>query len=159
MELVREIKLPIVRYPGGNFVSGYRWEDGVGPKEERPRRLGETDQVGTTEFVKWTQKVGTETMIAFDLGTRGVAAARDLVEYCSNLSGAYLSDLRAKHGYRDPHDIKVWCMGKEMDGDWQIGHKTVTECGRLGRECGNAMKRVAQIELVACGSDRETDHA
>lgn len=159
MELVRELQVPIVRYPGGNFVSGYNWEDGVGPVEKRPRRTElawgtiETNEVGTDEFAEWTRRVNAEAMMAVNLGTRGVDAARNLVEYCNHPEGTYWSDLRKAHGYNEPHNIKTWCLGNEMDGPWQIGHKTAEEYGRLACEAAKAMKWVdPNIELVACGS-------
>ncbi|WP_035454047.1 alpha-N-arabinofuranosidase [Alicyclobacillus herbarius] len=158
-DLVRELKVPIVRYPGGNFVSGYNWEDGVGPVEQRPARLDlawrstEPNRVGTNEFVDWARLVNTEVMMAVNLGTRGIDAARNLVEYCNHPSGSYWSDLRIAHGYRNPHNIRVWCLGNEMDGPWQIGHKTADEYGRLAVETAKAMKLVdPNLELVACGS-------
>jgi alpha-L-arabinofuranosidase len=159
LELVRELKVPLVRYPGGNFVSGYNWEDGVGPKEERPRRLDlawkslETNQVGTNEYCEWTRRARAEPMLAINLGTRGVDEARNLVEYCNHLEGSYWSDLRRSHGVREPHGVKVWCLGNEMDGPWQIGAKTAEEYGRLAAETAKAMRWVdPSIELVACGS-------
>ena len=159
LELVRELNVPIVRYPGGNFVSGYNWEDGVGPKEERPRRLElswrttETNQLGTNEFAEWARLAGSEVMMAVNLGTRGADAARNLVEYCNHPSGSYWSDLRIRHGYKDPHKIKVWCLGNEMDGPWQIERKTAEEYGRVAAETAKVMKWVdPTIELVACGS-------
>jgi alpha-L-arabinofuranosidase len=159
LELVRELRVPIVRYPGGNFVSGYNWEDGVGLKEERLKRLDlawktvETNQVGTNEFCEWTRRAGAEPMLAVNLGTRGVDAARNLVEYCNHLEGSYWCDLRRSHGVGKPHGVKVWCLGNEMDGPWQIGHKTAAEYGRLAAETAKAMKWVdPSIELVACGS-------
>jgi len=159
MELVKELNVPIVRYPGGNFVSGYNWEDGIGPKEERPRRLElawrtiETNQVGTDEFAQWAKRVGAEVMMAVNLGTRGPDAARNLVEYCNHPGGTYWSDLRKANGYNEPHNIKVWCLGNEMDGPWQIGHKTAEEYGRIACETAKVMKWVdPTIELVACGS-------
>jgi alpha-N-arabinofuranosidase len=159
LALVRELGVPVVRYPGGNFVSGYNWEDGVGPVEKRPRRLDlawrvtETNEFGLNEFCAWAKKAGTGVMQAVNLGTRGVDAARNLVEYCNHPSGSYWSDLRVSHGVRDPHAIKVWCLGNEMDGPWQIGHKTAEEYGRLACESAKAMKWVDPgIELVACGS-------
>ncbi len=159
LELIKELKVPIVRYPGGNFVSGYRWEDGVGPKELRPVRpelawqVLETNQFGLNEFADWAQKAGCEIMMAVNLGTRGILEAKELLEYC-NLSGAtYLSELRKKHGYEKPHGIKTWCLGNEMDGPWQIGHKTAREYGRLADETAKVMKTLdPSIELVACGS-------
>lgn len=159
VELVKELQVPIVRYPGGNFVSGYNWEDGVGPVEKRPRRTElawrttETNQVGTNEFAEWAKKVNSEVMMAVNLGTRGIDAARNLVEYCNHSQGTYWSDLRRSHGYAEPHKFKVWCLGNEMDGPWQIGHKTAEEYGRLACETAKAMKWVdPTLELVACGS-------
>jgi alpha-N-arabinofuranosidase len=158
-DLVRELGTPILRYPGGNFVSGYDWEDSVGPRDERPTRLDlawrslESNHVGVDEFVPWAREVGSETMMAVNLGTRGVDAARNIVEYCNHPSGTRLSDLRRSHGVEQPHDIKLWCLGNEMDGPWQIGHKTATEYGRLALEAGKAMRLVdPRIEMVACGS-------
>jgi alpha-L-arabinofuranosidase len=159
LELVRELRVPIVRYPGGNFVSGYDWEDGVGPKEARPRRLDlawrtvETNQVGTNEFAAWAERAGAEVMMAINLGTRGVDAARNLVEYCNHPSGSRYSDLRRSHGVEEPHGVKVWCLGNEMDGPWQIGHKNAVAYGKLANETGKAMRLVdPSIELVVCGS-------
>src|SRR5689334_451651 len=140
--LVRELDVPIVRYPGGNFVSGYNWEDGVGPRASRPRRLElawhstETNEFGLNEFAAWCAQAGTAPMLAVNLGTRGAEAARDLVEYCNHPAGTYWSDLRRAHGAADPHNVRLWCLGNEMDGPWQIGHKTADEYGRLANETG-----------------------
>lgn len=159
IELVRGLDVPIVRYPGGNFVSGYNWEDGVGPLDQRPRRLElawrtiEPNWIGFNEFMDWCKKVGTDAMMAVNLGTRGIDEARNLIEYSNHKSGSYWSDLRISHGYKDPHNVKTWCLGNEMDGPWQIGHKTAYEYGRLANETGKAMRWVdPTIELVACGS-------
>lgn len=158
-KLITDLKVPIVRYPGGNFVSGYNWEDGVGPREARPRRLDlawrttETNQFGTNEFVDWAHSVNAEVMMAVNLGTRGIDEARNLLEYCNHPGGTYWSDLRKQHGYAQPHAIKTWCLGNEMDGPWQIGHKTAEEYGRLAVETAKVMKWVdPTIELVSCGS-------
>jgi alpha-N-arabinofuranosidase len=158
-DLVRELDVPILRYPGGNFVSGYNWEDGIGPVDERPRRLDlawrsvESNRVGVEEFLPWCRDVGSEPMMAVNLGTRGVDAARNLVEYCNVASGTAWSDLRRRNGAADPYDIKVWCLGNEMDGPWQVGHKSAYEYGQLASTAGRAMRRVdPSIELVACGS-------
>jgi alpha-N-arabinofuranosidase len=159
IELVKELNVPLIRYPGGNFVSGYNWEDGIGPINDRPRRLDlawktiETNQIGTNEFAEWAKQVNAEVNMAVNLGTRGIDAARNLVEYCNHPSGSYWSDLRISHGYKEPHKFKTWCLGNEMDGPWQIGHKTANEYGRLAVEAAKAMKWVdPSIELVACGS-------
>ena len=159
LDLTRELGATVVRYPGGNFVSGYHWEDGIGPAADRPKRLEgawhsvETNAFGLHEFAAWSAKSGTEIMEAINLGTRGVDAARQLVEYANHPGGTYLSDLRKKNGAADPFGIKLWCLGNEMDGPWQIGHKTAYEYGRLANEAGKAMRLVdSSIELVACGS-------
>ncbi|CAJ1316223.1 Non-reducing end alpha-L-arabinofuranosidase [Paenibacillus nuruki] len=158
-QLIQELQVPIIRYPGGNFVSGYNWEDGVGPVESRPKRLElawktvEPNEVGTNEFMKWAKEAGSEVMMAVNLGTRGIDAARNLIEYCNHPGNSYYSDLRKQHGASDPYNIKTWCLGNEMDGPWQIGHKTADEYGRLALETAKAMRQVdSSIELVACGS-------
>ena len=159
IEMVKELGVPIIRYPGGNFVSGYEWEDGVGPVENRPKRLDlawrslEKNEVGVNEFAKWLKKVNSEMMMAVNLGTRGIADACNLLEYCNHPGGTKYSDLRISHGVKEPHNIKVWCLGNEMDGPWQLGHKTMEEHGRLAEETGKAMKLIdPSIELVSCGS-------
>ncbi len=159
LDLIRELNVPIVRYPGGNFVSGYNWEDGVGPRAQRPRRLDpawrtiETNEFGTNEFMRWCRAANTEAMMAVNLGTRGMAEARALLEYCNLPGGTAWSDLRRQHGVAEPHRIKTWCLGNEMDGPWQMGHKTADEYGRLAVETGRLMKMIdPKIELVTCGS-------
>ncbi|TDC97786.1 alpha-N-arabinofuranosidase [Nonomuraea deserti] len=159
LDLTRELGVSTVRYPGGNFVSGYRWEDGIGPVAERPRRLDlawhstETNEVGVDEFVRWCRKAGVEPMMALNLGTRGIAEALDLLEYCNHPSGTTLSDLRVANGSKEPYGIRMWCLGNEMDGPWQTGHKTAREYGRLAAETARAMRTMDKnLELVACGS-------
>ncbi len=159
LSLVRELNVPIVRYPGGNFVSGYCWEDGVGLRNQRPRRLDlawqsiEPNEIGIDEFREWAVRAGAEVMMAVNLGTRGVENARDLVEYCNFPGGSKFSDLRRANGHEAPYHIKYWCLGNEMDGPWQIGHKTAEEYGRLAAETGKVMKWVdPSIALIACGS-------
>ncbi|WP_329112505.1 alpha-N-arabinofuranosidase [Streptomyces sp. NBC_01353] len=161
LELVRELGVTAVRYPGGNFVSGYRWEDGIGPVDERPRRLDlawrstETNRFGLGEFIAFVRKIGpqAEPMMAVNLGTRGVAEALDLLEYANHPSGTELSERRIAHGDKDPFGIRLWCLGNEMDGTWQTGHKTAEEYGRLAAETARALRRIDPgLELVACGS-------
>lgn len=159
IDLIHKLNVPVVRYPGGNFVSGYNWEDGVGPKSERPEKIDlawgviETNQFGLNDFMDWTKKANTSAMMAVNLGTRGIEEAKNIIEYCNIKGGSFYSDLRRKHGYEQPHDIKLWCLGNEMDGPWQIGHKTAIEYGRLAAETGRIMRMVdPSIELVACGS-------
>ncbi|WP_406395624.1 alpha-N-arabinofuranosidase [Streptomyces sp. NBC_00887] len=161
LDLVRELGVTAIRYPGGNFVSGYLWEDSVGPVDERPRRLDlawrstETNRFGLSEYIGFLRKVGpqAEPMLAVNLGTRGVQEAIQLQEYANHPSGTELSDRRIAHGDKDPFGIKLWCLGNEMDGPWQTGHKTAEEYGRLAAETARAMRQIdPSVELVACGS-------
>ncbi|PSL05227.1 alpha-N-arabinofuranosidase [Haloactinopolyspora alba] len=159
LELTRELGVSLVRYPGGNFVSGYRWEDGVGPVDQRPRRLDpawhsiETNEFGLGEFARWARKAGVEPMMAVNLGTRGVQEAIDLLEYANHPGGTRWSRLRHEHGSPEPYGIALWCLGNELDGPWQIGHKTAREYGRLAAETARAMRMIdGDLELVACGS-------
>ena len=159
LEKVRQIGVPVVRYPGGNFVSGFNWEDSVGPAEKRPKCLDlawsttESNQVGLHEFADWAQKAGSEVMYAINLGTRGPEQARDVVEYANHKGGSKFSDMRISNGRKDPLNIRLWCLGNEMDGPWQMGHKTAAEYGRIANEAAKMMKWVdPSIELVACGS-------
>ena len=159
LELVRELGPTIIRYPGGNFMSGYNWEDGVGPVADRPRRLDlawfstETNAFGTNEFYEWCKLAQTEPMLGVNLGTRGPDEARQYLEYCNHSEGTRLSELRAAHGYREPHAVKFWCLGNEMDGPWQICHKTADEYGRIAREAAKVMKWVdPTIQVSVCGS-------
>ncbi len=159
MALVRELRPTIMRYPGGNFVSGYHWEDGVGPVEQRPRRLDyawlstEPNIFGTNEFIDWCRMADIEPMLAVNLGTRGPEEAGRLIEYCNHPGGTALSDLRRQHGWEQPHGVKFWCLGNEMDGPWQTGAKTAQEYGRIAEEAAKVMRWVdPTIELAACGS-------
>lgn len=159
LELVRELDTPICRYPGGNFVSAYNWEDGIGPKEERPVRLdlawhtSESNQVGIHEFADWAEKANTEMMLAVNLGSRGLDHARAFLEYVNHPGGSYWSDLRRKNGREAPWGVKTWCLGNEMDGPWQVGHKTAHEYGHLANETAKAMRAYDQdLELIVCGS-------
>ena len=159
IRLVQEMGVPLVRYPGGNFVSGYNWEDGVGPLEKRPVKMDlawmtlESNKIGTNEFAEWARLADSELMMAINLGTRGPDEARNYLEYCNFKGNTYWSDLSKSHGVKDPHNIKLWCLGNEMDGPWQICHKTADEYGRIAAESAKVMKWTdPSIELVVCGS-------
>ena len=164
LALIRELGVTALRYPGGNFVSGYKWEDGVGPVDQRPRRLDpawrsvETNAFGLGEFMTALDKLpGTSPMLAVNLGTRGVGEALELLEYANHPAGTALSDQRVAAGDESPYGIRLWCLGNEMDGPWQIGHKTAEEYGRLAAATASAMRMVdPDIELVACGSSGRT---
>jgi alpha-N-arabinofuranosidase len=161
-DVVAEVKgmgVPIMRYPGGNFVSGYNWLDGVGPKDKRPTVLErawnslETNQFGTDEFIEWCKLVGTEPLLGFNLGTGTPEQAVAYVEYCNFDKGTKWSDLRRQHGYEAPHNVKYWCLGNEMDGPWQMGHMTAREYGRKARDSARQIRVVdPSTQLIACGS-------
>ena len=133
MQEIRTLGVPIIRYPGGNFVSGYNWLDGVGPKQDRPHVLDKawnslnSNQFGTNEYMQWCKAVGTLPLMGLNLGTGTPEQAAALLEYCNVDKGTEWSDLRRKHGYPDPYNVKHWCLGNEMDGPWQIGHMTAAE--------------------------------
>lgn len=159
IELVQALDTPVCRYPGGNFVSAYNWEDGIGPRESRPTRLdlawrtAESNHVGVHEFAEWAKAAGTDMMLAVNLGSRGLDAARNFVEYVNHPGGSHWSDLRRKNGRADPWDVKLWCLGNEMDGPWQVGHKTAQEYGHLANETAKAIRAFDdKLELVVCGS-------
>lgn len=158
-ELVKEMDVPIVRYPGGNFVSAYIWEDGTGDRALRPTRQDptwkviETNEFGIDEFQLWAKQVGAEIDMTVNLGTRGPADAQNLVEYCNSDNGGYYAAMRKRNGFEEPFRIKTWCLGNEMDGPWQIGQKTAEQYGSLAAETAKLMKRIdPSIELVVCGS-------
>jgi alpha-N-arabinofuranosidase len=159
IDLVKELGVSTIRYPGGNFVSGFRWEDSVGPVGERPRRLDlawhstETNEVGLHEFSSWLEKVGSELMLAVNLGTRGTLEALDLLEYSNLPGGTALSQQRIDNGRTDAFGVKMWCLGNEMDGPWQLGHRSAEDYGTLASQTAKAMRQLdPSVELVACGS-------
>ncbi|WP_151770033.1 arabinosylfuranosidase ArfA [Streptomyces abyssomicinicus] len=159
VELVRELGSTTIRYPGGNFVSGFRWEDSVGPREKRPVRRDlawhslESNQVGLDEFARWLKLTGSELMLAVNVATRGILPALDLLEYANHPSGTALSDLRIANGTPEPHNVRMWCLGNEMDGPWQTGFMTADDYGKIAARTAAAMKTADKdLELVVCGS-------
>ena len=159
MEEIHSLAVPIIRYPGGNFVSGYNWLDGVGPQQERPTVLDKawnsinTNQFGTNEFMAWCKAVGTKPLMGLNLGTGTSEQAAALVEYCNVEKGTRWSELRRKHGIAEPYNAQNWCLGNEMDGPWQIGHMTATEYGLKAADAARQMRYVdSSLKLVACGS-------
>ena len=159
LDVIRECNVTIIRYPGGNFVSGYNWKDGIGPKEKRPTRLDyawfsiENNNFGIDEFADWLKKTKAEGMIAVNLGTGTPKDAGELIEYCNIKSGTALSDLRIKNHHKDPYNFKIWCLGNEMDGPWQICQLSAEDYAKKAKETAKIMKWVdPDIELVACGS-------
>src|SRR5579863_3501597 len=159
MAEVHGIGVPIVRYPGGNFVSGYHWLDGVGPRKDRPVVLDrawntlETNQFGTNDFITWCKQVGCEPLMGMNFGTGSAEMAAALVEYCNVDKGTRWSELRRQHGYEAPHNVKYWCLGNEMDGPWQIGHMVAPEYGRKAADAARQMRVIdPSLKLIACGS-------
>ncbi|MDR2052995.1 MAG: alpha-N-arabinofuranosidase [Treponema sp.] len=159
ISLVKALRLPLIRYPGGNFLSGYNWKDGIGPVEERPARLDlawqtfESNRIGIGEFYDWTQKAGTKIMGGVNMGTGTPKEAGEFLEYCNFEKGTLWSDLRIRHGHPRPFGIKTWCIGNEMDGAWQICAMDAVEYGKKARETAKIMKWIdPQVELVVCGS-------
>lgn len=159
LDEIKQLGVPIIRYPGGNFVSGYNWLDGVGPKKDRPRKLEkawnsiETNQFGTNEFMAWTSLVGAKPLMGLNLGTSTPEMAAALVEYCNVERGTKWSELRREHGIAEPYKVQNWCLGNEMDGPWQIGHMTAVEYGLKAADAGRQMHYVdPSLKLIACGS-------
>jgi alpha-N-arabinofuranosidase len=159
MDEVRQLGVPIIRYPGGNFVSGYNWLDGVGLKKDRPRTLDkawntiETNQFGTNEFMAWCKLVGAKPLMGLNLGTGTPEKAAALVEYCNVEKGTKWSELRRSHGIEKPYKVEHWCLGNEMDGPWQIGHMTAAEYGMKAQDAARQMHYVdPSLKLIACGS-------
>lgn len=159
MDQIKKLGVPLVRYPGGNFVSGYNWLDGVGPKQDRPMVLDkawntlESNQFGTNEFMSWCKAAGTKPLMGLNLGTGTPEQAAALVEYCNVEKGTEWSDLRRKHGYSDAYHVEHWCLGNEMDGPWQIGHMNATEYGMKAQDAARQMRAVdPSLKLIACGS-------
>ena len=156
---IHQLGVPLIRYPGGNFVSGYNWLHGVGPKKDRPRELDKawnsinSNQFGTNEFMAWCKAVGTEPLMGLNLGTGTPEDAAALVEYCNVEKGTKWSDLRRQHGIADPYKVQRWCLGNEMDGPWQIGHMSATEYGLKAADAARQMRYVdSSLKLIACGS-------
>lgn len=156
LDALRRLKMPVIRYPGGNFVSGYRWMDGVGPVDERPARPElawetiEPNRFGTNEFVRFCRKINAEPYMAVNCGDGDMREARDWVEYCNSAQNTALANLRREHGFDAPHNIKYWGIGNEVDGHWQIGYKTPQEYARAYKEFAKVMRWVdPSIKLLA----------
>ncbi|KAI9761953.1 MAG: hypothetical protein M4579_000736 [Chaenotheca gracillima] len=163
LQALREIKVPVVRYPGGNFTATYHWEEGVGPKESRPRRpelawLGiETNEFGTDEFMKWCEVLGTEPFFCLNFGTGTLDEALGWVEYCNSSSDTHYANLRRKNGHEKPYNVKYWALGNEVWGPWQVAQMTKEDYAKKAFQWAKALKLLdPSIELVLCG---ETGHS
>ena len=159
LEAMKPMQYTAMRYPGGNFASGYHWMDGIGPKDQRPtvRELAwqslESNQFGTDEFIKLSRMMDWIPMMTVNLGTGTPEEARNWVEYCNSPTGSQFSNMRAANGSSDPYDLKLWCLGNEMDGPWQLGHVPADQYAIRAQQAAKMMKDVdPTLELVACGS-------
>ncbi|KAL1660115.1 glycoside hydrolase family 51 protein [Schizophyllum commune] len=163
MEVLKELKIPVVRYPGGNFVSSYRWQDGIGPKELRPRRPElawlneESNQFGTDEFIDWCRALGTEPYICLNMGTGTLEDALAWVEYCNSSANTYYANLRRKNGHEQPHNVKYWSLGNEVWGPWQVGQMEAQDYAKKAYQWAKALRLLdPNIKIIACG---ETGYA
>ncbi len=159
LDALKRLRMTAMRYPGGNFVSGYHWQDGVGPARDRPAVLDlawnsvEPNRFGTDEFIRLARRMGWTPMLSANLGTGTPEEARNWVEYCNAPTGTKYADMRAGNGNKDPFDVKLWCLGNEMDGFWQLGHVPAEPYAVRAQQAGHMMKRVDDsIELVVCGT-------
>lgn len=159
LESLARLKMTAMRYPGGNFASGYHWLEGVGPRETRPRvrdlawQSNESNEFGTDEYIKLCRKMGWSPMLTVNLGSALPLEARQWVEYCNLPAGTKFADMRADNGAAEPYGVKLWCLGNEMDGDWQVGHVPAHEYALRAHQAAKMMKDADKsIELVVCGS-------
>jgi len=160
IDAMRELKITNMRWPGGNYVMGYNWQDGIGPKDQRPARINlawgsvDNNHVGTDEWFALNKAIGSENVVCVNLGLSTIQDACYWLEYCNYPKGTCYSDLRAKYGHPEPYHAKIWDLGNEVDGaPWELGHKTADEYVRIGREAAKAMKSVdSTVQFVASGS-------
>lgn len=162
LEMTRQLNLSVIRFPGGNYTSGYDWMDGIGPRDQRPARLElawksiDPNHIGLHEYVNWIRKAGAEPLMTINLGTGTVKEAQRLVEYANFPCGTAMSDLRIRNGQKEPFNIRTWCLGNELDGEWQINHKTAYEYGRIAAETARVLRTMdPALELVAVGSSSD----
>ncbi len=164
LEAVEKIKVPILRWPGGNFVSNYHWKDGIGPKDQRPVRFDlawqneETNKFGTDEFIDYCKEIGAEPYICVNLGTGTLDEALHWLEYCNGRGNTYYAQLRRKYGHPEPYNVKFWGIGNEMYGEWQVGHMSADEYAKVAREYAKWMKVFdPSIKTVAVGCDYDSE--
>ncbi len=158
-QAVKDLHVPLLRYPGGNFVSNYHWEDGIGPKDQRPTRLNlawgniDNNHMGTDEFMKYCKEIGARPYLAVNMGTGTMREAQAWVEYCNVDSGPYYAELRKKYGQEEPYNVKYWSLGNEVDGPWQMGHMNAEDYSKKAKEFGKIMKLTdPSIKLIAVGA-------
>ncbi len=153
MEAVKGLNVSLIRYPGGNFVSNYHWLDGVGPKNERVPRMElawarlETNEFGTNEFIRFCRALGSEPYLSVNMGTGTIEEAQRWVEYCNVKEGPYYAELRKKHGFPEPYNVKYWCLGNEMDGEWQMGHLNAEDYTKKAMEAAKLISSASRVSL------------
>ena len=159
IDLIKELNIRSLRWPGGNYVSGYNWKDGIGPKDERPAMLDlawnqvESNQVGTDEYAKLCSLIGADNFLCINAGTGSLDDARHWVEYCNKEKGTYYADLRRKYGNEEPFNVKYVALGNEIDGPWQMGQKSAEDYCKFALEAGKLISLIDQdIKLVASGA-------
>ncbi len=164
LDALRRLRVTQLRWPGGNFASDYHWQDGIGPKDSRPMRYNlvwyqhESNHFGSDEFIATCRKVGAQPYLCINMGTGSLDEAAAWVEYCNREPGTYFADLRKKNGHADPYGVKLWALGNEMYGDWQVGHMDAVAYSKAAVEFAKVMKRVdPSIQLVACGDEGDPD--
>ncbi|KAL0947978.1 hypothetical protein HGRIS_010604 [Hohenbuehelia grisea] len=163
LQALKDLKVPIVRYPGGNFVSSYRWQDGIGPKELRPRRpelawlTEESNQFGTDEFIAWCRELGAEPFICLNMGTGTLEDALAWLEYCNSASNTFYANLRRKNGHEEPYSVKYWALGNEVWGPWQVGQMEAQDYAKKAYQWAKALRLLdPSIKIISCG---ETGYA
>ena len=159
MDAARGLGVSILRWPGGNFASGYNWKDGIGPKNQRPVRADlawhalESNRFGTDEFLRYAERIGAEPYICINLGLGSIDDARHWVEYTNETRDTAWARARRQNGRAEPWNVKYWALGNEIDGPWQLGHKSAEEYSRVALEAAKAMRAVDRdIKLIASGS-------
>lgn len=164
LEAARSLRIPVLRWPGGNFVSGYNWTDGIGPKDKRPKRIEnawnatESNRFGTDEFIQYCRALGAEPIICVNMGTGTMDDARAWVEYCNGTKDTYWANLRRENGHEKPYNVKYWGLGNEVWGKWQIGHMSANDYVKKAIEFAKVMRWTdPSIELIGCGRDGWSD--
>jgi alpha-N-arabinofuranosidase len=164
IEAVRALRVPVLRWPGGNFVSGYHWIDGIGPVDKRPRRRElawrseESNRFGTDEFMQYCRKIGAEPYVCVNLGTGTLDEAQDWVEYCNGTGDTYWANVRRENGHPEPYNVRYWGLGNEMYGSWQIGALSADDYVKKAVEAAKVMKWTdPRIELISCGNNGWSD--
>jgi alpha-L-arabinofuranosidase len=159
VHLLKQLNSPIYRWPGGNFVSGYNWRDGIGEIDKRPPRKNpawtgiEPNDVGIHEFMNLMNMIKSEVLIAINLGLGTIEEAAAQVEYCNGSAETAMGKLRSQNGHPEPYSIKFWAVGNEMYGPWQLGYIPVSQYINRHNQAAEAMWKIdSTIQLIGVGS-------